>query len=101
MFAGAASARSGRASATNRLTMSAVALGVRGLRVHGQRRLTDGLGVGLGQVAAKARPAQHQHEAVLLDRLDEELDPRHADPAQTLHQRGAPFGRRSGRRAGR
>ena len=93
MFAGAASARRGRASATNRLTDVGRALGLRGLRVHGQRRLAGGLGVRLGQAAREPGPAQHQHEAVLLDRLDEELDPRDADPAETIHQGGAPLGR--------
>ena len=93
MFAGAASARRGRASATNRLTSVGRALGLRGLRVHGQGRLPGGLGVRLGQVARQPGPAQHQHEAVLLDGLDEELDPGDADPAETIHERGAPLGR--------
>jgi hypothetical protein len=61
--------------------------------VDEQGRLAGGLGIRLGQMPRQPGPAQHQHEPVLLHRLDEELDARHADPAQTIHQLRAPLGR--------
>ena len=90
MFAGAASPRRGGG------------LRARIERLHRQRRLAGGLRIGLGkargQARAAARPrAQDQDEAILLHRLDEDLDPRQLDPPEPFGQLQVDLGREPSR----
>ena len=66
--------------------------GVRLERAHGQRRGAEHLGIGFRQPSAQPRPAQHEHEAVFLDGLDEDVDAGQTDRAQSLGEPHGHFG---------
>ena len=63
-------------------------LRLRGQRPARQRRDPFRLRVRLRDRGAQPRAPQHQHEAMLPHRLDEQLQPRDADAAQPLHDGG-------------
>ena len=57
-----------------------------------QGRDAELLRIRLGETAGQVAAAEHEDEAVLLHRLDQELDPLEADGAQPLHQADADLG---------